>query len=283
MTVIIDGRQTAVTIKEEIRREVDEWRVKGVIPKLVAILVGDDKSAEAYAQAKGRVCDAVGIAFEIMKLPAATEEFKLLSLIDSLNCDQSVHGIIVELPLPEHIDRVRVFERLAPNKDVDGIHPLNRGYLMAGVEGLFPATPCSCIELLERWGIEICGKHAVVIGRGETVGKPLIFMLLQKNATVTVCHTKTADLAKQTRQADILITAAGKAGLITGDMVRPGVVVIDAGINYGPNGICGDVDFNSVKPLASAITPVPGGVGSLTTVLLLKNLLRAVGRQQNKK
>jgi len=279
LAVLLDGKKIAAAIKEEIKGQVVKWRERGVKPSLVAVLAGDDPGAVVYAQAKGRVCEALGIDYRVLQLAAGTSEAELLSTLCGLSEDPAVHGIVLELPLPAHIDKHKMMEAISPLKDVDGVHPLNRGYLMAGCRGLYPATPQSCIEILLRSGIEIAGRHVVVIGRGETVGKPLIFMLLENNATVTVCHTKTRDLTRHTLLADIIIAAAGRPRLVTGSMVSEGAVVVDAGINPCPGGICGDVAFDEVEPKAGAITPVPGGVGSLTTTILLRNLLQAVELQ----
>lgn len=276
---ILDGKKIAAEIREEVKAEVAQLKEKGINPKLVAVLVGDDPASVVYARSKEKSCANVGIAFELFNLPGDTPEEEVLALIDRLNKDESVHGIMIEMPLPKHISKQRVLEAVSPKKDVDGSHPINRGYLLSGGDGLFPATPQSCIEIMLRSGIEIKGKNAVLVGRGETVGKPLIFMMLNQNATVTVCHTKTADLAYHTRQADILIAAVGKPRMIKADMIKPGAVVVDAGINQVEDGICGDVDFEAAKEVAGAITPVPGGVGSLTTVLIQKNVLKAIKLQ----
>lgn len=277
---IIDGKKVAAEIREEVKAEVAELRGKGLAPKLAVILVGDDPASVVYARSKEKSCSNVGIDFELFNLPGSASEDEVLGLIARLNGDDSVHGIMIELPLPKHLNKQKILEAVDPKKDVDGVHPINRGYILSGGEGLFPATPQSCIEIMLRTGIEIKGKNAVIVGRGETVGKPLIFMMLNQNATVTVCHTKTADLAYHTRQADILIAAVGKAKMIKADMIKPGAVVVDAGINeIEGGGICGDVDFENAKEVAGAITPVPGGVGSLTTVLIQKNVLKAMKLQ----
>ncbi|RJX18692.1 MAG: bifunctional 5,10-methylenetetrahydrofolate dehydrogenase/5,10-methenyltetrahydrofolate cyclohydrolase [Desulforudis sp.] len=280
MAMLLRGKEIADQIKQEIKNDVATLRAWGVAPKLAAILVGGDKSSVVYAQAKERVCGLLGIEFLLYRLPGDVSEQDLVGLIRSLNEDPQTHGIMIELPLPRHLDKARVLESVSPLKDVDGVHPINRGHLMAGTVGLYPATPQSCIAIMRLNGIEIEGKHAVVVGRGETVGKPLISLLLQQNATVTVCHTRTRDIGRLTRQADILVAAAGRAGLITGAMVREGAVVVDAGINPTESGICGDVDFESVERVAAAITPVPGGVGSLTTAFIMQNLLQAIELQQ---
>ncbi|WP_227766008.1 bifunctional 5,10-methylenetetrahydrofolate dehydrogenase/5,10-methenyltetrahydrofolate cyclohydrolase [Zhaonella formicivorans] len=276
MANLIDGKAIAAQIKEEIKTEVAGLRAEGIVPKMAVVLVGDDPASVVYAKSKQKVANGVGIDFELFEMPASTPEEEVLALIERLNNDANIHGIMVELPLPKHISKERVMEAVAPNKDIDGVHPINRGYILSNGPGLFPATPQSCVEIMLRSGIEIAGKHAVIVGRGETVGKPLVFLLLKHNPTITVCHSKTPDLGQYTRQADIVIAAVGKAKMITGDMIKPGAVVVDAGINEVDGGICGDVDFESAKEVAGAITPVPGGVGSLTTVLILKNVLKGL-------
>lgn len=279
MGVILDGKTLAAKVKEEIKAGVEKLASRGVTPKLTAVLVGDDPGSVVYARAKEKACAGVGMAYELHHLPGDTPEAEALGLVAKLNADPAVHGILVEFPLPKQINKRRILDAVSPLKDVDGMTAVNRGRLLAGEEGLFPATPQSCIEIMERYAIDIAGKHAVVVGRGETVGRPLMLMLLRKNATITVCHTRTVDVARHTREADILVAAAGKAGLISGDMIRPGAVVVDAGINRTDKGICGDVDFESAKEVAGYITPVPGGVGSMTTTLIMRNVLKAVSLQ----
>ncbi|HUW64318.1 MAG TPA: bifunctional 5,10-methylenetetrahydrofolate dehydrogenase/5,10-methenyltetrahydrofolate cyclohydrolase [Spirochaetia bacterium] len=280
---LIDGKKVAAGIREEVKNEVAAYRAAGIAPRLAVILAGDDPASVVYARSKEKACNNVGIDFELFAMPSAIAEEEILALIQKLNDDSRVHGIMIELPLPKHIKKQRVLEAVRPDKDVDGVHPVNRGYILSGTDGLFPATPQSVIEIMLRSGIEIQGKHAVLVGRGETVGKPLVFMLLNKNATITICHTKTKDLGYHTRQADILVAAVGRAKMITADMVKPGAIVVDAGINaVEGGGICGDVDFAAVQEVAGAISPVPGGVGSLTTVLIQKNLLKAVRMQTGK-
>ncbi len=280
MAQLLDGRAVAKEIKEEIREQVEAWKQKGVEPKLAVVMAGGDPAAQVYARAKEKVAAGLGIGFELFALPEDVKEEEILATIDSLNRNEAVHGIMVELPLPAHLAKEKILTAIRPDKDVDGAHPINRGSIMAGTEGLFPATPQSCIELLLRYHISIGGKHVVIVGRGETVGKPLVFMILKHNATVTVCHSKTPDLAYFTRQADILIAAVGKANLITKEMVKHGIVVVDAGINEGENGICGDVDFAGVQDVAGYISPVPGGVGALTTALLMENVIKGIAMQK---
>lgn len=280
MAIVLDGRPVAAGIKDELRRQVAAWHTGGITPQLVSLLVGSEPGALVYMRTKEKLCRELGIAFEGRQLPATAGTGEVLELIEELNTDSGVHGIIVELPLPPGVDREAVLQAVSPRKDVDGIHPLNRGFLMSRMEGLYPATPLACVTILERAGIEIGGRHAVVVGRGDTVGRPLVHLLLQRDATVTVCHTKTRDLAAHTRRADLLFVAAGRAQLVGREMVKPGAVVVDAGINALPDGgICGDVNFEEVAGVAAAITPVPGGVGSLTPVMLLVNLLKAMRLQ----
>lgn len=276
---LLDGKKVAASIREEIKAEVAALRERGLAPKLSVILAGDDPASVVYARSKEKSCNNVGIDFELFTLPGTAKEEEVLALVDKLNSDDSVHGIMIELPLPKHIDKKKVLEAVSPIKDVDGSHPINRGYILSGGDGLFPATPQSCIELMLRSGVEIKGKNAVIVGRGETVGKPLVFMMLNQNATVTVCHTKTQDLPGQVAKGDIVVAAVGRAKMVKADWIKPGAIVVDAGINEIDGGICGDVDFENAKEVASLISPVPGGVGSLTTVLIQKNVLKAIKLQ----
>ncbi|HON87137.1 MAG TPA: bifunctional 5,10-methylenetetrahydrofolate dehydrogenase/5,10-methenyltetrahydrofolate cyclohydrolase [Bacillota bacterium] len=277
---IIDGKKIASQILEEVRAEVNELLSRGITPKLSVILVGDDPASVLYARSKERACRKSGIDYELLTFAEDVREETVLEELRELSADKSCHGIMVELPLPRHMDKERIMMAIDPVKDVDGINPINRGQMFTKKSGLFPVTPQSCIEIMKRSGITIEGKNVCLIGRGDTVGKPLIFLLLNENATVTVCHTRTRDLSFHTKKADIIVAAAGKPGLVTKDMVNPGVVVVDAGINQVGDKTVGDVDFEGVSEIAEAITPVPGGVGSLTTALLQKNLLRAIELQQ---
>ena len=280
---LLDGKKIAKEIREEVKEEVAALKEQGINPKMAVILVGDDPASVFYAQSKQKAAANVGIEFDFHNLPGSTKEEDLLALIDKLNNDDSTHGIMVELPLPDQIDKDKVMEAVLPAKDVDGIHPMNRGYILSNGPGLFPATPQSCIELMKRSGVEIAGKHAVIVGRGETVGKPLVFLLLKDNPTITICHSRTTDLPSFVRQGDIVIAAVGRAKMITKDMIKPGAVVVDAGINELEDGsYCGDVDFEGVKEVAGLISPVPGGVGSLTTALIFKNLLKGISIQTEK-
>ncbi len=277
---IIDGKKIASQILEEVRAEVSELLSRGITPKLSVILVGDDPASVLYARSKERTCRKSGIDYELLTFAEDVREETVLEELRELSADKSCHGIMVELPLPRHMDKERIMMAIDPVKDVDGINPINRGQMFTKKSGLFPVTPQSCIEIMKRSGITIEGKNVCLIGRGDTVGKPLIFLLLNENATVTVCHTRTRDLSFHTKKADIIVAAAGKPGLVTKYMVNPGVVVVDAGINQVGDKTVGDVDFEGVSEIAEAITPVPGGVGSLTTALLQKNLLRAIELQQ---
>lgn len=280
MATIIEGKKVAAAIREEVKAEVAALKEKGVLPKLAVILVGEDPASVLYSRSIEKSCRSVGVDYALFDLPEKTTEEKVISLIRRLNNEDSVNGVMIELPLPVAMDTQRVLAAVSPLKDVDGVHPVNRGLILSDGEGLFPTTPQSCIEIMLRNGVEITGKHAVLVGRGVTVGKPLIFMLLNQNATVTVCHTRTKSLRHHTSQADILIAAVGKAGMITADMIKPGAVVVDAGINnVEGGGICGDVDFENAVKVAGAISPVPGGVGSLTTALIQKNVLKAIKLQ----
>ncbi len=279
---IIKGKPIADEIRAEVTKEVESLKAKGIEPRLNVLLVGDDPASVVYARSKEKVGAKLGITVDLTVKPADTSEDEVLSIIDEWNGDDKVHGILVELPLPKHISKDKVMRKILPEKDVDGITPVNRGYLLGGQEdlALVPATPMSCIELMERAGVTIRGKRVVLVGRGDTVGRPLMCLLLKRDATITVCHTKTVDLPSVTREAEILVAAAGRAGLVTKDMVSPGTVVIDAGINQVGDSIVGDVDFEAVKEVASAITPVPGGVGSLTTTIIMRNVLKAIKLQK---
>jgi methylenetetrahydrofolate dehydrogenase (NADP+)/methenyltetrahydrofolate cyclohydrolase len=278
----IKGMPIANKIREEITAEVETMKANGVAPKLAVVLVGDDEASVVYARSKEKVGDKLGIQVELTVKPTSTTEEEVLSLIDGLNADRNVHGILVELPLPRGIGKETVMARLNPLKDVDGVHPVNRGYLLGGQEhlALVPATPLACIELMERAGVELRGKRVALVGRGDTVGRPLASLLIKRDATITVCHTKTVDIPSITRAAELVVVAAGKAGLVHGDMLSEGQVVVDAGINAKEEGgITGDVHFDSAVEKVKAITPVPGGVGSLTTTIIMNNLLKAVKLQ----
>lgn len=276
MFSIIDGNKIAQDIRNEVRLSTLELKQKGIVPGLAVILVGDDPASKIYVRKKTQDCAEVGFLSREYKLPEATSEEKLLSLIDDLNKDKLIHGILVQLPVPKHIRTDKIIESIDPRKDVDGFHPYNVGRLVAGNPCHSSCTPYGIMELFDRSGIELSGKEAVVVGRSNIVGKPMALMLLARNATVTICHTRTRDLAAVTRRADILVAAAGRAQMIKGDMVKDGVVVIDVGTNRLDNGkLTGDVDFSAVSLKASYITPVPGGVGPMTRAMLMKNTLNA--------
>lgn len=280
MAQLLDGKKVAALLREELQKELAELKEKGIVPKLAVLLTGDDPASVAYAKFLEKVSGNAGASFELHHLEASASELDIKFKIEELNSDNLVHGILLMMPLPSHVNKQRIMETVSPLKDVDGLHPFNRGHLISGGICIQPATPLSCLEIMKKSGITLSGKHMVIVGRGETVGKPLIFMALAENATVSVCHTKTIDLASFTSKADILICAVGSPGLITADMVKPGAVVVDAGISEVKGQITGDVDFDQVKEVAGAITPVPGGVGSLTTVLMLKNLVKGIYLQE---
>ncbi len=277
---LIDGKSMAADVKRELVARIDRLDSEsGIRPGLAVILVGDDPASETYVRGKIRDCRDVGIRSELVRLPENTPEEVLLRQIDRLNEDSSFHGILVQLPLPRHISAERVIHRIRPEKDVDGFHPINVGKMVIGQEAFLPCTPYGIMEMLRRTGISVAGKHAVVVGRSNIVGKPISILLQQANATVTMCHSKTRDLAAHTRRADILVVAVGKPHVIGPEHVGPKAVVIDVGINRTAEGrLTGDVDFEAVRPIASHITPVPGGVGPMTRAMLLVNTVRAAER-----
>ena len=276
MATIIDGKAISLQIKNELKDEVAALKDKGICPKLAVILVGDDPASAVYVGNKEKACEYIGIESLAFRLPKETSEQEVLELIDRLNDDSTVNGILCQLPLPEHIDEKKVIDRISPDKDVDGFHPQSVGRLVIGEEGFVSCTPAGIICLLERSGIDIAGKECVVIGRSNIVGKPMALLLLRKNGTVTVCHSKTADLKAVASRADILVVAIGKPKMITHEYVKEGAVVIDVGIHRMENGkLCGDVDFDDVEPHVSAITPVPGGVGPMTIAMLMNNCVES--------
>jgi methylenetetrahydrofolate dehydrogenase (NADP+)/methenyltetrahydrofolate cyclohydrolase len=277
MAIIIDGNKIAQDIRNEVRKDaLALWEQKGITVGLAVILVGDDPASKIYVGKKAQDCVEVGFLSREHKLPIDTSEEKLLNIIRELNDDKSIHGILVQLPVPGHIHPDKIIEAIDPRKDVDGFHPYNLGRLVAGNPLQPSCTPSGILELLDRSGIELSGKEAVVVGRSNIVGKPMALMFLARNATVTICHTKTKDLAAMTRRADILVAAVGRTQMIKGNMVKDGVVVIDVGTNRTDTGkLVGDVDFAAVSVKASYITPVPGGVGPMTRAMLLKNTLNA--------
>jgi methylenetetrahydrofolate dehydrogenase (NADP+) / methenyltetrahydrofolate cyclohydrolase len=286
---ILDGKAIADQIRSEVAVEVQSWTAAhGIKPCLAAVLVGEDPASEIYVRNKQRACEHTGLESRIHRLPADASESDLRAMVDRLNSDQHVHGILVQLPLPSHFHESTILDNVHPLKDVDAFHPENVGRISQGRPRYLPCTPHGIQQLLHRSGISVSGKHAVVVGRSDIVGKPLALMLMNRdsttgpagaNATVTVCHTRTADLSNFTRQADILIAAIGRARFVTADMVKPGAIVIDVGINRADEGLSGDVDFEAVKEVAGYITPVPGGVGPLTVTMLLYNTLLAAKLQ----
>lgn len=281
MATILDGKALSAQCKETIRKEVEELTAKGCRPGMAVVLVGENPASKVYVRNKEKDCQECGIYSAMYHLPEETTEKELLELLDTLNHDASIHGILVQLPLPKQINSQRVIEAIDPAKDVDAFHPTNVGYLTQGMPRFAPCTPAGIVKLMEAYNIDPAGKHCVVIGRSNIVGKPMALLLLQKNGTVTICHSGTKDLKAQTLQADILISAVGKTGFVTADMVKDGAVVIDVAMNRNAEGkLCGDVDYAAVSQKASAITPVPGGVGPMTRVMLLENTLTAC-RQQN--
>ena len=276
---IIDGTAVSKTLRAEVAARTVALKAKGITPGLAVILVGDDPASQVYVRNKVQAGADTGVHSVLEKYGAAMSEAALLARVAALNADSAVHGILVQLPLPSHIDAHKVIESIAPAKDVDGFHVASAGALMTGTPGFWSCTPYGCIKLLQSTGIDLRGKHAVVIGRSNNVGKPMALMLLQKNATVTVCHSATQDLAALTRLADIIVVAVGRQNTLTADMVKPGAVVVDVGMNRNEHGkLCGDVDFAAVSQVAGWITPVPGGVGPMTITMLLVNTLEAAER-----
>jgi methylenetetrahydrofolate dehydrogenase (NADP+) / methenyltetrahydrofolate cyclohydrolase len=278
---LIDGKAIAAKLRLEVAERVKQLSARGVKPGLAVVLVGDDPASQVYVRNKVQACHDTGVHSVLEKYPASLPEADLLARVAALNADPAIHGILVQMPLPKHIDSHKVIEAIAPAKDVDGFHVASAGALMTGTPGFWSCTPYGCMKLLESTGIPLKGKHAVVIGRSNTVGKPMALMLLQSNATVTVCHSATQNLKAITLQADVIVAAVGKRNTLTANMVKPGAVVIDVGMNRIPDGepgagkLCGDVDFEAVKEVASWITPVPGGVGPMTITMLLVNTLQS--------
>jgi len=277
MAYIINGKEIAQTIKDEMRVEVEELKKAGKSCCLAVIQVGNDPASSVYVSNKKKACEYIGIESLSYELPEETTEEELLSLIDTLNNNQKVHGILCQLPLPKHINEKVILDRISPTKDVDGFHPQNVGSLVIGEFGFVSCTPAGIIELLKRSNVEIEGKHCVVIGRSNIVGKPMALLMVRENATVTICHSKTKNLKEICKEADILIVAIGKPLFITKEYIKEGAVVIDVGIHRDENNkLCGDVDYKEVEPLCSAITPVPGGVGPMTICMLMKNCIEAM-------
>ena len=277
---ILDGKSLAAELRADVKRKVQALAQRGMRPGVAVVLVGDNPASRVYVRNKSRACDETGIASRQIDLPATIAEDRLIAEIERLNADAAIHGILVQLPLPAHLDVARVQAAVSPDKDVDGFHVANLGALFAGRPRLVPCTPAGVMRMLEHAGIGLAGRHAVVVGRSNIVGKPLALLLLQSDATVTVCHSKSRDLEKLARSADILVAAVGRAKLVTGAMVKPGACVIDVGINRLSDGkLVGDVDFESAAEVAGWITPVPGGVGPMTIAMLLENCLKAMNEQ----
>lgn len=277
---IIDGNAVAAKRRAAVAERVAELKTKGLTPGLAVVIVGEDPASQVYVRMKQKDCDEVGFFSEKYALPAETSQADILALVGKLNARADIHGILVQLPLPGHIDEDTVLEAIHPEKDVDGFHPTNVGRMLIGKETLLPCTPHGCIVLLEETGVDLTGKEAVVLGRSNIVGKPVAILLLEKHATVTICHSRTKDLPDVVRRADVLVAAVGRPEMVKGDWIKPGAVVIDVGINRLDDGrLVGDVDFESASEVASAITPVPGGVGPMTRAMLLENTLTAAVRQ----
>lgn len=273
---IIDGKQVAQDIRQEIKQEVATLKEQGFQPGLAVVLVGEDPASQSYVKGKEKGCEEVGIYSKVIRKPDAITQQELLELVEELNQDDQIHGILVQLPLPKHISEDLVIQAIDPKKDVDGFHPISVGNMVIGAPCFLPCTPHGIIEIIKRSGVNIAGKHAVVIGRSNIVGKPVSMLLLKENATVSICHSRTENLAEMTRQADILVAAVGKAHFIGADHVKPGAIVIDVGVNRIETGkLVGDVRFDEVKEVASYLTPVPGGVGPMTITMLLKNTVEA--------
>ena len=276
---ILDGKAMSAALRQEIAARVVKLKEKGITPGLAVILVGNDPASEIYVRNKGKGCEEVGIYSKTIRLPENTSQETLEEEIEKLNADDAIHGILVQLPLPKHLDSNAALAKILPQKDVDGFHLLNAGRLMAGTEGVIPCTPRGAMYMIKSTGVDLNGKEAVVIGRSNIVGKPMAMLLMHENCTVTICHSRTKNLAEHTRRADILVAAVGKAaGFVTADMVKPGAIVIDVAINREDGRIWGDVDFDRVKEKASWITPVPGGVGRMTITMLLDNTVDAAER-----
>lgn len=275
---MMDGKVMSAEHREELALRVQRLKGKGVTPGLAVILVGDDPASQIYVKNKELGCQQVGIHSVTIRLPETASQAELEAQIDKLNADASIHGILVQLPLPQGLDEAEALARILPEKDVDGFHLLNAGKLFTGQQGVVACTPKGAMEMLHRTGIDLSGKEAVVVGRSNIVGKPMAMLLLQENATVTICHSRTANLAEHTRRADVLVAAVGKPRFITADMVKPGAIVIDVGINRVDGKVVGDVDFDAVREVAAWITPVPGGVGRMTITMLLANTIEAAER-----
>ena len=279
---ILDGKVMSAELRAEIAQRVAALKERGVTPGLAVILVGNNPASEIYVRNKGKGCEETGMYSRTINLPEQISQAELESEIEKLNADPAIHGILVQLPMPKHLDEQAALAKILPEKDVDGFHLINAGHMMTGTEGVIACTPRGALYMIKSTGIDLNGKEAVVIGRSNIVGKPMAMLLLRENCTVTICHSRTKDLVEHTRRADILVAAVGKAGFVTADMVKPGAVVIDVGINRVDGKVCGDVDFEHVKEKASWITPVPGGVGKMTITMLLDNTVEAAERNLNR-
>ncbi len=280
MAKLIDGKEISAQVKAEVAAAVKELHGNGISVGLAVVIVGDNSASRVYVNNKKKACAEAGILSEEYALPEQTTQQELLALLDKLNADKGINGILVQLPLPGHIDEKTIINAIAPHKDVDAFHPANVGKIMIGDYDFLPCTPAGIIELLDKSGVDLTGKECVVIGRSNIVGKPMSMLLLHRNATVTICHSRTRDLAAVTRRADVLVVAIGRAKFVTPEMVKPGAVVIDVGMNRDENGkLCGDVEFDTVSETAGMITPVPGGVGPMTIATLLKNTVSAAKLQ----
>ena len=281
---LIDGNALSKQLRAQVAADTVQLKAQGLTPGLAVVLVGENPASQVYVRNKVKACEEAGLHSVLEKYDATMSEADLLARVEALNHDDRIHGILVQLPLPAHIDAQKVIEAISPAKDVDGFHIASAGALMTGMSGFWPCTPYGCMKMLESIGYQLKGKHAVVIGRSNIVGKPMALMLLQQNATVTICHSGTQDLKAMTLQADVIVAAVGKRNVLTADMVKPGAVVLDVGMNRNEEGkLCGDVDFDGVKEVASYITPVPGGVGPMTITMLLVNTLESAQRALSEK
>ena len=284
MAKILSGKLVSARVKEEMKQEVKKLAEAGTMPGLAVVIVGDDSASQVYVANKEKACNELGMYSEKYALPKETTEEELLALIDRLNHDEKIHGILVQLPLPKHLDDKLIINHILPEKDVDAFHPVNVGKIMIGDFDFVPCTPAGIMELIKESDVPVEGKECVVIGRSNIVGKPMSMLLLHQHGTVTICHSRTKDLKEVTRRADILVAAVGIPKFVKADMVKPGAVVIDVGMDRDENGkLCGDVDFAEVEPIAGAITPVPGGVGPMTIAMLMRNTLTAAKRAHEKK
>ena len=275
---ILSGKVMSESLRAEIKERVEALKAKGLTPGLAVILVGNDPASEIYVRNKGNGCAEVGMYSRTINMPAETTQAELEAAIEGLNADPAIHGILVQLPLPKHLDEQAALAKILPEKDVDGFHLINAGHMLTGTPGVVACTPKGALYMIQSTGVDLNGKEAVVIGRSNIVGKPMAMLLLQQNCTVTMCHSRTKNLAEHTRRADVLVAAVGKAGFVTADMVKPGAIVIDVGINRVDGKVKGDVDFDAVKEVAGWITPVPGGVGKMTITMLLMNTVEAAER-----